>query len=44
MPDVTFSIDQFVYRPELIEAGTVYHYIKSNMDGSYSRQSGLGRF
>jgi len=38
MPDVTFSIDPFMYRPELIEAGTVYHYIKSNIDGSYPAQ------
>lgn len=29
------SIEQFLYRPELVEAGTVYHYIKSNIDGSY---------
>ena len=35
MPDVTSSIHQFAYRPELIEAGTVYHYMKSNIDGSY---------
>ena len=35
MPDVTSSTNQFTYRPELIEPGTVYHYIKSNMDGSY---------
>ena len=35
MPGVTSSIDEFSYRPELIEPGTVYHYIKSNIDGSY---------
>lgn len=35
MPPFTSSMDQFSYRPELIEAGTVYHYIKSNIDGSY---------
>lgn len=35
MRDVTFSIHQFTYRPEFIEAGTVYHYVKSNIDGSY---------
>ena len=35
MPEVTFSIDQFAYRPELIKDGTVYHAIKSNIDGSY---------
>lgn len=34
-PETTSSIDAFTYRPELIEAGTVYHYIKSNIDGSY---------
>ena len=31
----TSSIDQFKYQPEKIEPGTVYHYIKSNIDGSY---------
>ncbi len=35
MADITSSIDQFAYRPELIETGTVYHYVKSNIDGSY---------
>ena len=35
MSQVAFSIDQFSYHPELIEAGTVYHYIKSNIDGSF---------
>jgi hypothetical protein len=35
MSENTSSIDQFLYRPELIEAGMVYHYIKSNIDGSY---------
>ena len=29
------SIAAFTYRPELIETGTVYHYVKSNIDGSY---------
>src|SRR4026207_628624 len=33
--ETTSSIDAFTYRPELIEIGTVYHYIKSNIDGSY---------
>ena len=35
MSQIAFSIDQFSYHPELIEAGTVYHYIKSNIDGSF---------
>lgn len=35
MAETTFSIDKFSYRPELIDPGTVYHYIKSNIDGSY---------
>jgi hypothetical protein len=35
MPETLSSVDQFSYRPELIQAGTVYHYIKSNIDGSY---------
>ena len=35
MPDTTSSIDQFSYRPELINVGTVYRYVKSNIDGSY---------
>ena len=35
MPEITSSIDQFIYRPELIKTGTVYHYVKSNIDGSY---------
>ena len=35
MPATTFSVDRFTYRPELIKPGIVYHYIKSNTDGSY---------
>ena len=35
MPEVTFSVHQFTYRPEFIEVGTIYYYIKSNIDGSY---------
>jgi hypothetical protein len=35
MSESTSSIDQFTYRPELIQTGTIYHYIKSNIDGSY---------
>lgn len=35
MAEPTSSIDKFSYRPELIEAGAVYHYIKSNRDGYY---------
>jgi hypothetical protein len=35
MAETLSSIDQFSYRPELIQAGTVYHYVKSNIDGSY---------
>ena len=35
MAELASSMDKFSYRPELIEPGTVYHYIKSNMDGSY---------
>jgi hypothetical protein len=32
---VTSSIEQFKYQPNKIDVGTVYHYIKSNIDGSY---------
>jgi len=35
MPNPTSSIDQFKYQPEKIQLGRVYHYIKSNIDGSY---------
>jgi len=35
MTNPTSSIDQFKYQPETIQSGTVYHYIKSNIDGSY---------
>jgi len=35
MLDTVSSINQFSYQPELIRVGTVYHYIKSNIDGSY---------
>jgi hypothetical protein len=35
----TSSIEKFTYRPELIEAGTVYHYVKSNMDRIYVGRS-----
>jgi len=35
MTNPTSSIDQFKYQPEKIQSGTVYHYIKSNIDGSY---------
>lgn len=35
MTNPTFSIDQFKYQPEQIQSGAVYHYIKSNIDGSY---------
>jgi hypothetical protein len=31
---VTSSTDRFKYRPDRIEVGTVYHYTKSNLDGS----------
>ena len=30
----TSSVDQFKYQPERIQAGTMYHYTKSNLDGS----------
>jgi len=30
----TSSVEQFKYQPEKIQAGAVYHYIKSNLDGS----------
>jgi hypothetical protein len=33
--ETTSSIDAFTYRPELIKTGTVYYYLKSNIDGSY---------
>lgn len=32
--NVTASVDKFTYQPEKIEKGTVYHYVKSNMDNS----------
>ncbi len=35
MPETTSAIQAFTYRPALIEPGTVYHYVKSNIDGSY---------
>ena len=35
MSGTTSSIDQFSFHPELIDPGTVYQYIKSNIDGSY---------
>lgn len=38
MGNLTYSIDQFSYRPALIDIGTIYHYIKSNIDGSYPAQ------
>jgi len=31
----TSSITQFKYQPEKINIGTVYHYTKSNLDGTY---------
>lgn len=31
---VTSSTDRFKYRPDRVEVGTVYHYTKSNLDGS----------
>jgi hypothetical protein len=31
---VTSSVDLFQYHPERIQTGTVYHYVKSNIDGS----------
>ena len=31
---VTSSAGKFTYSPEKIQQGTVYHYVKSNMDGS----------
>ena len=31
----TSSIAQFKYQPEKIQVGTVYHYTKSNLDGTY---------
>ena len=31
---VTSSTDRFRYQPDRIEVGTVYHYTKSNLDGS----------
>lgn len=30
----TFSVEQFKYQPEKVRAGAVYHYTKSNLDGS----------
>lgn len=30
----SFSTSQFKYQPEKIQAGTIYHYTKSNIDGS----------
>ena len=31
----TLSLDQFQYQPHKVKTGTVYQYIKSNIDGSY---------
>ena len=31
----TSAIDQFIFQPNTIKTGIVYHYIKSNLDGSY---------
>ena len=31
---ITSSTGQFKYQPERIQTGVVYHYIKSNIDGS----------
>jgi hypothetical protein len=31
---VTNSMDKFLYQPEKIDKGTVYHYVKSNINGS----------
>lgn len=35
MNSPTSSISQFSFQPQKVRAGTVYHYIKSNIDGSY---------
>lgn len=35
MLETTSAIHAFTYRPELIEPGTIYHYVKSNIDSSY---------
>ncbi len=32
---VSTSVDKFKYQPDRIPVGTVYHYTKSNIDGSY---------
>jgi hypothetical protein len=32
---ISSSLDCFVYRPERVAVGRIYHYVKSNLDGSY---------
>lgn len=34
-PEVTSSLDQFCFRPDRVKVGTVLHYLKSNIVGSY---------
>jgi hypothetical protein len=33
---ITSSVHRFVYRPERVDAGAVYEYVKSNIDGSHA--------
>ncbi|HSL31657.1 MAG TPA: GNAT family N-acetyltransferase [Anaerolineales bacterium] len=34
-PEITSSLDEFCFRPDRVHVGTVFHYLKSNIDGSY---------
>ena len=35
MSKTTHSLTQFKFQPEKIQVGEVYHYTKSNLDGTY---------
>ena len=37
--EITTSIEKFTYGSELMETGTVYHYVRSNMDRIYAGRS-----
>ena len=37
-PEVTYSLHDFCLQPDRFQVGTVFHYIKSNIDGSYPAQ------
>ena len=35
MSEAKSSLNDFSYQPEKVKAGAVFHYTKSNIDGSY---------